>query len=99
MEGYLVNIAVATTQTAAKGGSLAELAASLSISVETVARQQKEIKHFSEQVNALKKRGTQSASVRTLPGGTTICTHCKAVGRTAPNRINACYFDPNKMTD
>ena len=44
LEGYLDNIAAAATQTAANGGLLAELAASLEISVDTVARQQLEIK-------------------------------------------------------
>ena len=38
LEGYLKNIAAASTQTSEKGGPLAELAASLAISVETVAR-------------------------------------------------------------
>ena len=40
LEGYLGNIAAAATQTVAKGGPLVELAASLEISVDTVARQQ-----------------------------------------------------------
>ena len=40
IEGYLDNIVAADTQTAANGGPLAELAASLAISVDTVARQQ-----------------------------------------------------------
>ena len=38
IEGYLDNISAATTQTVAKGGQLAELVASLAISVDTVAR-------------------------------------------------------------
>ena len=67
--------------------------------METVARQQKEIKRFSEQLNALKRRGTQVASVRTFPGGMTIFTHCEAFGRTVPHRKQSCYFDPRKMTD
>ena len=99
LEGYLDNIDTTATQTAENGGPLAELAASMAISVETVVRQQQEIKRLSEQVNALKKRGTQAASVGTFPGGTTVCTHCEAVGRTVLNRKNACYFDPQKMTD
>ena len=100
LEGYLENIAAAATQTAANGGPLAELAASLAISFDTVARQQQEIKHFSEQINALKKKGTPTNSGATFPGGaTTICTNCEAVGRTVPHRKNACYFDPRKMTD
>ena len=40
LEGYLDNIAVAATQTVAKGGPLTGLAARLEISVDTVARQQ-----------------------------------------------------------
>ena len=52
IEGYLDNIVAADTQTAANGGPLAELAASLEISVDTVTRQQQEIKCLSEQVNA-----------------------------------------------
>ena len=74
---------------AANGGPLAELAASLAILVDTVAIQKQEIKRFSEQIKALKKRGTQATSGATLPGGTTVCTHCEAVGRTAPHRKNA----------
>ena len=89
LEGNLDNIAVVATQTAANGGQLAELAASLAISVDTVTRQQQEIKSLSEQVNALKKIGTQEASGGTLPGGKTVCTYCEAVGPTAPDRKNA----------
>ena len=102
LEGYLYNIATAATQTVAKGGPLAELAASLAISVDTVARQQQEIKSLHEQINAMKNRGTQASSVGTMTGGGlvgTLCTHYKAVGLTAPHRKNACYFDPRKMTD
>ena len=43
LESYLDNIAAAATQTVAKGGPLAELAAILAISINTVARQQQEI--------------------------------------------------------
>ena len=93
------NITAAATQTTAKGGALTELAASLAISVDTVARQQQEIKRLYEHVNALKKRGTQASSVRTFPGETTVCTHCEAVGCTAPHRENARYFNPRKITD
>ena len=84
-------------QTAENRVPLAELAASLEISVDTIASQKQEIKCLSEQVNALKKIGMQAASVRTFPGGTTICTHFEVVGRTAPHRKNACYFDPQKL--
>ena len=38
LEGYLENIAAAATQTAATAGPLAELATSLAVSVDTVAR-------------------------------------------------------------
>ena len=38
LEGYLDNIAAAATQTAATGTPLAELAARLAVSVDTVAR-------------------------------------------------------------
>ena len=57
LEGYLDNIAAAATQTAANGAPLAELAASLAVSVDTVARQQIEIKRLTEHINALKKKG------------------------------------------
>ena len=40
LEGYLGNIAADATQTVEKGGPLAELVASLVISINTVARQQ-----------------------------------------------------------
>ena len=103
LEGYLDNIAAVATQTVAKGIQLAELAASLEISVDTVARQQQEIKRMYENINALKKRGTQAASVGAFPGGGlvggTVCTHCEAVGRTVPHRKNLCYFEPINMTD
>ena len=99
LEGYWDNIAAATTKTSAKGGPLTELAASMDISVENVARQQQEIKSLSKQVNALKKRGTQAARGRKFPRGTTICTHCEAVGRTVPHKKNTCYFEPKKMID
>ena len=54
---------------------------------------------FYEVFNSLKKRGTQAARVGTFPGGTTICTHCEEVGRTASHRKNACYFEQKKLTD
>ena len=44
LEGYLENIAAVATQTFAKGGPIAELAASLAISVDTVTQQKQEIK-------------------------------------------------------
>ena len=41
LEGYLNNIAASATQSVAKGGPLAELSASLAISIDTLAAQQK----------------------------------------------------------
>ena len=67
LERYFDNISAAATQAAEKGGPLAEVAASLAIPVENVARQQQEIKRLSEQINALKKKGTQATSGATLP--------------------------------
>ena len=57
LEGYLDNIAAAATQTAANGGPLEELEASLAVFVDTVARKQLEIKRLTEHTNALKKKG------------------------------------------
>ena len=54
LEGYLDNIAAAATQTAATGTPLAELAASLAVLVDTMARQQIEIKRLTEHINALR---------------------------------------------
>ena len=86
LEGYLDNVAASAMQTSANGGPLAELADSLDISVDTVARQQQEIKSLSEHINALKKKGTQATSGAKLPGGATVCTHFDAVGRMEPHR-------------
>ena len=101
LEGYLDNTAAAATQTAATGGPLAELAASLSISIDTVARQQLEIKRPTEHINSLKKKGTYGTSGATVPGGNKFltCKHFEAVGQTAPHRFNRCYFDPRKNKD
>ena len=101
LEGYLENIAAATAKTISKGGSVAELTASLEIPVDTVARQQQEIKRLYEKIKYTKKRGIKASRISTMAGVGlvgTVCTHCKAVGRTAPHRKNACYFDPRKMT-
>ena len=46
LDGYLDNIAAVATKTAAKGGPLTELEASLAISVDTIARQQQSINRF-----------------------------------------------------
>ena len=102
LEGYLNNIAAAATQTVAKGSPLAELAASLAVSVDTVVRQKQEINRLYEQINAMKNRVTQASGIETMVGGGlvgTVCTHFEVVGRTAPHRNNACYFNPRKMTD
>ena len=56
LEGYLDNIAAAAMQTAATDTPLAELVESLAVSVDTVARQQIEIKRLTEHISALRKR-------------------------------------------
>ena len=87
LEGYLDNIAAAATQTEANGGPLAELAASLVVSFETVSSQQIEIKRLTEHINALKKKeGSVTAGVPGTGGNKyPQCKHCAAVGRTAPH--------------
>ena len=82
----------------ATGTPLAELAASLAVSVDTVARKQIEIKHLTEHINALRKKGAAStASVpSTGDNNATACKHCKSVGRSVPHRNNHCFFDPRK---
>ena len=92
LEGYLDNITAAATQTAANGGPLAELAASLEVSVDTVARQKLEIKRLTEHINALKNKG---GAVTTGVPGTVgnnfpLCKHCEAVGQTVPHRYKRC---------
>ena len=62
----------AAIQTAANGGPLVELAASLAISVDTVARQKLDIKRLSEQISALKKKGVSVTSGDIVPGGDNI---------------------------
>ena len=96
--GYLDNIAAAATQTAAAGTSLAELAASLSGSVDKVARQQLEIKRLTEHINALRKKGgaVMAGVLNTEGNNYPNCKHCAAVGRSAPHRHNQCFFDPRK---
>ena len=96
--GYLDNIAAAATQTAATGTPLAELAASLAVSVDMVARQQLEIKRLTEHINSLRKKGgTVTAGVlNTGRNNSPNCKHCAVVGRSAPNRHNQCLFDPRK---
>ena len=76
LEGYLDNIAAAASQTAATGTPLAELAASLAVSVDTVARQQIEIKRLTEHINALRGKGVSSTA--TVPNtGDNNATTCK----------------------
>ena len=101
LEGYLDNIAAAANQMTANGGPLAELAANLAVSLDTVARQQLEIKRLTEHINALKKKCSSSTNGSTVPGGNNFptCEHCEAVGRTAPHRNNRCYFDPQNNKD
>ena len=98
LEDYLDNIAAAATQTAATGTPLAELAASLAVSVDTVARQQIEIKRLTEHINALRKKGVSiTASVpKTWDNNAITCKHCKAVGCSVTLRKNHCFFDPRK---
>ena len=60
LEGYLDNIVAAATHTAETGTPLAELSASLAVSLDTFARQQIEINRLTEHINALKKREGQS---------------------------------------
>ena len=98
LEGYLDNIAASATQTAATGTPLAELAACLAVSVDTVARQQIEIKRLTKHINDLREKGVLgTASVpSTGDNNVTTCKHCKAVGRSAPHRNHQCFFDPRK---
>ena len=98
LEGYPDNIAAAAMQTAATGTPHAELAASLAVSVDTVARQQIEIKRLTENINALRKKGVASTSSvpSTRDNNATACKHCKAVGRSVPHRNNHCFFDPRR---
>ena len=90
----------AATQTSANGYPLAELAASLGVSVDTVARQQIEIKRLTEHINTLKKKGGTVTAGVPGKGGTNSNSmqykHCAAVGQSAPHRNNKCYFDPRK---
>ena len=80
LEGYLDNIAAAATQTAATGTPLAELAATLAVSVDTVAQQQIEIKRLTEHINALRKKGSASTASVPSKGGNNVlplCNVCK----------------------
>ena len=98
LEGYLDNIAAATTQTAAKRTPLTELAASLAVLVYTIARQQIDIKRLTENINALRKKGVSvtSSVPNTGDNNATTCKHFKAVGRSAPHCNNQSFFDPRK---
>ena len=90
LEGYLDKIVAAAMQTAATGTPLAELSASLAVSVDTVARQKIEIKRLTEHINALREKGVSiTASVpNTGDNNATTCKHCKAVGRSVPHQNN-----------
>ena len=101
LEGYLDNITTAATQTAATSTPLAELAASLAVSGDTVARQQTEIKRLTEHINALIKKGVSvTAGVpNTGENNSPNFKHCAAVGCSAPQRHNQCVFDPRKKTE
>ena len=82
LEGYLDNIAAAATKTTANGGPMAELAASLAVSVYTVARKQLEINRLIEHINALKKKGGSVTDRVPGTGGNNSpqYKHCAAVG-------------------
>ena len=101
LEGYLYNITAAAIQTVATGTSLAEFAASLAVSVDTVAQQQLEIKRLTEHSNALRKKGGEVTSGILNTGGNNSPNfkHCAAVGRSALHRSNKFYFDPRKNKD
>ena len=103
LEGYLDNIAAAAKQTAANGvplAELAELAASLAVSVDTVARKQINIKRLIEHINALKNKGGAVTVGVPGTGGTNSNSpkfkHCAEVGRLATHHNSKCYFDPRK---
>ena len=98
LEGYLDNIVVSATKTAATGTPLAELAASLAVLVDTVARQHIEIKRLTEHINALRKKvGSVTAGVpNTGDNNSPNFKHCTAVGCSALHRHNQCFFDRRK---
>ena len=98
LESYLDNIAAAATQIAETGTPLAELAASLAVSVDTVVRKQLEIKRLTEHIDALRKKGgAVTAGVPNTGGNNSPnCKHCAAVGRSAPHHHNQCFFNPRK---
>ena len=62
LEGYLENIAAVATQTEADGCPLAELAASLAVFLDTVARQKLDIKRLTEHINAKRKKVTSGTN-------------------------------------
>ena len=99
MLNSLEGIAATATQTEATGTPLAELATSLAVSLDTVARQHIEIKRLTEHINALRKKG--GAVTAGVPGtgvnNPSNCKHCAAV--TDPHHNNKCYFDPCKNKD
>ena len=70
----------------------------MTVSVDTVTRQQLEIKRLTEHVNALKKKGGTVTARFPGTGGnnTPQCKHCAELGRTAPHQNNKCYLNPRK---
>ena len=53
-------------------------------------------------INALKTKVTLTSIIRTtaVVGMTgNLFPHCAVVGRSAPHKKNACYFDPKNMTE
>ena len=94
--GYLNNIAATATQMADPGVPLAELAASLTVSVDTIARQQQKIKRLTAQLHAFTKKGPQETKDKEQEK--LICKKIEAVGRTTPHG-KKCFFDPKNMND
>ena len=91
IDTYLNSISADATQAFAKGGPLAELSASLAISIDTVTTQQKEIKCLYKHINAMKNKGNQDSRIgKTAGGGMTgnVCPHYAAVGCTPLHKKN-----------
>ena len=75
--------------------------ASLAVLVDTVARQQIDIKRLTENIKALKKKG---GSVTDGVPGTEMNNspqykHCALVGRTDPYQNNKCYLNTRKNNE
>ena len=103
LKDHLNNIVAAATQLAASSTPLAELSASLSISIDTVVTQAQEIAQLHQQITALNKiSGGKLNDVGTSGATGTnpyVCPHCTVVGCSAPHKKNSCFFNPQKMTD